>query len=168
MVPQRLRNVHIPFQHHGIIGTNGPPLVHIVKIFPGPGKRRPLLAFYSFHAHPFGLKGRFIMGGKILSDDADGIHAVGKQKGGHGRKGNGTSQNAVRPAAGSKDGINSDGSGNEKGQGHGKKEIRFYPAIKNKKAGDMEKTGYFTRTRLKEMGSAGIQASSLCRSLVSG
>lgn len=104
------------------------------------------------------------MGGEILPDDADGIHAVGKQKGGHGRKGNGTAQNTVRPAAGSKDGINSDGSGNEKGLGHGKKEIRFYPAIKNKKAGDMEKQGILPVHLLKEIGSAGIQA----RSLVSG
>ena len=32
----------------------------------------------------------------------------------------------------------------------------------------MEKTGYFIRARLKEMGSAGIQAGSFRRSLVSG
>lgn len=61
------------------------------------------------------------MNGEILSNDADGIHPVCKQQGGYGGEGDGAAQHPFRPAAGSNDGVNADGSGNEEGKGHGEK-----------------------------------------------
>ena len=61
------------------------------------------------------------MNGKILPDDADGIHPVRKKQGCYGGEGDGTAQHPFRPSAGGDDGVNADGSGDEEGKGHGGK-----------------------------------------------